>query len=76
MAVLSIVLNLTIFAAAIIGPPVALWFLLSWLGRALNHRPYRAWAISVFLAALLVLGAATFHHFFPNCYAGRRTICF
>ena len=76
MTVLNIVLNLTIFAAAIIGPPVALWFLLRWLGRVFNHRPYIAWTLSIFLVALLVFAAATFHHFFQNCRAGYRTICF
>jgi hypothetical protein len=74
--VLNVVLNLAVFAAAIIGPPVALWYLLRWLGSGFNHRPTIAWAIGIFLVALLVFAAATFHHFFPNCHAGYRMICF
>ena len=76
MKVLNVVLNLAIFAAAIIGPPVALWYLLRCLGWASNHRPYIAWAIRIFLVALLVFAAATYRHFFPNCHVGFRwTIC-
>jgi hypothetical protein len=74
---LNVALNLTILTAAIVGPPVAIWYILKWLGWALNHRPKTAWAVIVFLLAALVLAAATFHGFFPYCRVGfhYRTVC-
>jgi hypothetical protein len=65
---LNAVLNLTVFAAAIIGPPVALWYVIRWLGWGLNHRPGIAWVAIIFLMAVLVFAALSFQHFFPNCY--------
>src|SRR3954466_5391717 len=57
-----------IFAVAIAGPPVVLWYVIRWLGRGLNHRPGIAWAAILFLVAVLVLAALSFQHFFPDCY--------
>ncbi len=65
---MNAVLNLTIFAAAIIGPPVVLWYVLRWLGWGLNHRPGIAWTAILFLVAVLAFAALSFRHFFPNCY--------
>ena len=65
---MNAVLNLTIFAAAIIGPPVVLWLVIRWLGWGLNHRPGIAWVAILFLVAVLVLAALSFQHFFPDCY--------
>lgn len=65
---MNVALNLTVFTAAIVGPPVALWHLLKWLGWALNHRPAMGWAVVLVLVAAIVLAAASFEHFFPNCY--------
>jgi hypothetical protein len=60
--------NLMIFAVAIAGPPVVLWYVIRWLGRGGNHRPGIAWAAILFLVAVLVLAALSFQRFFPNCY--------
>jgi hypothetical protein len=74
---LSAVLNLAVFAAAIVGPPVVLWYVIRWLGWGLNHRPGIAWIAIVFLVAVLVFAALSFPHFFPNCSVGiSRTHCF
>ncbi|HJS44987.1 MAG TPA: hypothetical protein VJ753_01180 [Rhizomicrobium sp.] len=67
---MNILLNLTIYTAAIVGPPVALWYGIRALGRGLNSHPKTTWAIILLLVALLFLAAASFSHFFPNCRIG------
>ncbi len=57
-----------VYAVAIIGPPVALWYVIKWLGWGLDHRPKTAWAAIIMLVAAIVFAAATYQHFFPNCY--------
>lgn len=67
---MNILLNLTIYTAAIAGPPVALWYGIRALGRGLNSHPKTTWAIILLLVALLFFAAASFRHFFPNCRIG------
>ena len=67
---MNLLLNLTIFAAAIVGPPVALWYLIRALGRGLDSHPKITWVIILLLISLLFVAAASFSHFFPNCHVG------
>jgi Sec-independent protein secretion pathway component TatC len=67
---MNFLLNLAVFGAAIIGPPIALWYGIRALGRGLNSHPKTSWAIILLLLALLFVAAASFSHFFPNCHVG------
>ena len=67
---MNVLLNLTIFAAAIAGPPIALWYGIRALGRGLNSHPMITWVVILLLLALLFFASASFSHFFPNCRMG------
>jgi Sec-independent protein secretion pathway component TatC len=66
----NLLLNLTVYSAAIAGPPIALWYGIRALGRGLNSHPKTTWAIILLLVALLFAAAASFNYFFPNCRIG------
>ena len=67
---MATVANLAFFVGIILAPFLAFRFGFPVLSRRLDGRPKITWALNLLSVALLLFAAASFGHFFPNCYVG------